>query len=408
MERAEITLLLLGAAALLVPIGLTLHASGASRSKNAVAALLRGVMQISIATLAFWAVGAAILMGQGSGPVGLNYRLLFLAGGGPSVFFSAIFFNLSLTLIAVSPIAPAMGERSRTIPIWIATSLLAGIIMPLCGYWAWAPTGWLQRLRFIDGGGASVLHVTGGIVAMIGAIFAGARSNKYNTDGSSNLIPGHSAPLAAAGLMLAVVGWFPYLIGACLIHAQSPTRAAINAALAMAASTVATYGMSRARFGKPDVLLTLGGLLAGLVSISAAAGVVNPIAAVAIGAIGGLLVLSAIVIIDMNWKIDDPSGAIASHVVGGIWATLAAGIFAPQENLSARLKQIGVQSIGLLVIALIAGGCGLGLFYLLRRTVGLRVTEPDEYDGIDLAEHDLNAYPDFQQTMIKSYHLREA
>ena len=408
MERAEITLLLLGAMALLVPVGLMLHASGASRSKNAVAALLRGVVQLALATLAFWAIGAAIIMSRGWGIFGLNRKLLLLAGGDASLFVSAIFFYLVLMLIAVTPIAGAMGERARTLPIWVATVLFAGIIVPLLGYWVWAPAGWLFRIRFLDDAGASVILMSGGIAASMGAFFVGPRANKYNTDGSSNLIPGHSTPLAAAGLLLAVVGWFPYVIGACLIHHHSPTRGAINAALAMAASIVVTYGMSRAKFGKPDVLLTFGGMLAGLVSISAGAGVVNPVAAVAIGAVGGILVMSATVIIDMNWKIDDPSGTIAAHIVGGAWGTLAAGLFAPQESIGARIRQIGVQALGLVVIALLAGAVAWGTFYLLKRAWGLRVSEADEYDGIDLAEHDLNAYPDFQQTMIKSYHLREA
>ena len=408
MERAEITLLLLGCMALLVPVGFAAHASGASRSKNATSSLVRSVVQMAVATLAFWAIGAAIVMGEGRAPIALNFKLLFLAGGEPKIFVSAIFMNLVLVLIAVSPVAAAVGERSRTLPIWLGTALLAAIVVPVCGYWCWSPTGWLARLKFLDGGGAGVLHLTGGTFAIIAAVFIGPRSNKYNTDGSSNLIPGHSAPVAAAGLLLAFAGWFPYIIGACLIHGHSPTRAAINLALAVAASIVVTYGMSRAKYGKPDALLTLAAALAGSISISAAAGVVNPIAAVAIGGIGGMLVLWATVLIDMNLKIDDPSGTIASHIVAGAWAIIAAGIFAPQPNIVSQLKQMLVQMLGLGAISAWAVLCGFGLFYLLKRTIRLRISDADEYDGIDLAEHDLNAYPDFQQTMIKSYHLREA
>jgi Amt family ammonium transporter len=265
----------------------------------------------------------------------------------------------------------------------------------------------------MDAAGASVLHVTGGLMAAAGAFFVGPRNNKYNTDGSSNLIPGHSTPLAATGLALVFVGWLPYVIGACLIHgtlphAQSPTRSAINVILAAAASILVTYGMSRARYGKPDVHLTLGGLLSGLVSITACAGAVNPIAAVAIGGIGGMLVAWLSVQIDMNWKIDDPSGTIAAHIIGGAWSTLAAGIFAETTTTAMRLKQIAVQCVGLLTIALFASLCAIALFWILKSVMPLRVPEADEYDGLDLAEHDLNAYPDFQQTMIKSYHLREA
>src|SRR5688572_3134963 len=176
MERAEITLLLLGAVALLAPVGLMLHASGASRSKNAVSALLRGVVQLAVATLAFWAIGAAIIMSRGWEIFGLNRRLLLLAGGDASLFVSAIFFYLVLVLIAVTPIAGALGERARTLPIWIVTALFAGIIVPLLGYWAWTPSGWLfratlfqpagqttQPLHFIDAAGASIIQMSGGI-----------------------------------------------------------------------------------------------------------------------------------------------------------------------------------------------------------------------------------------------------
>ena len=407
MERAEITLLLLASMALLVPVGLAVHASGACRSKNASATMLRIIVGLAIAALAFWAVGAAIMGSEGRyGIIGLNRKLLFLATGDVSIFMSAVFFMGVLTLIGSSALAPAMGERARTIPVWVGTILLSAIVIPICGYWAWAPAGWLYRIGFMDGAGASVLHVTGGIMAAAGAYFVGARSNKYNTDGSSNLIPGHSTPLAAAGLGIAFVGWLPYVIGACLLHGQNGTRSAINVVLAAAAATVVSYGMSRARFGKPDVHLTLGGLLAGLVSITACAGAVNAIAAVAIGGIGGMLVLWLSVQIDMNWKIDDPSGTVAAQIVGGAWSTIAAGIFAQTSML--RVKLIGVQCLGLLAIAVFSAVCGGALFALLKRVMTLRVPEADEYDGLDLAEHDLNAYPDFQQTMIKSYHLREA
>jgi len=369
---------------------------------------VRCIVQLAVAALSFWAIGAALMLGSGSAVIGFNARLLFIAGADSSIFVSAIFFCLMLTLIAASPIAAAMGERSKTLPIWLAAGVLAAIVVPICGYWTWTSTGWLFRIGFIDAGGASVLHLTGGLVAGVAAICIGPRANKYNTDGSSNFIPGHSTPLAAAGLLLVAVGWFPYLIGAALLHGQSAPRAAINLALALAASTVVTYGMSRARYGKPDVLLTLSGMLAGLVSISAAPGAVNPIAAVAIGGIGGMLVLWGSVHLDMNWKIDDPSGAVAPLVIGGAWATLAAGIFTPHTGVGQRLQHIAIQSAGLIAIALVAGGCAFALFYVLKRISILRISEAEEYDGIDLAEHDLNAYPDFQQTMIKSYHLREA
>ena len=407
------TLLILGCLTLLIPAGMTLHACGLSRSKNAASALLRNVIALAVAVLAFWAIGAAILFGSGSRVFGFSGGLVGLVRIDSSIFAASLFFHMALVLVAVTPLAPALGERARIVPVLLGVIVLAALVVPMCGYWTWAANppyrhGWLHRLGFIDPGGATAIQLTGGLFAAVGAMIVGARSNKYNTDGSANMIPGHSLPLASGGLLLAVVGWIAYLVGASILHRGSATQAAINTLLAASAATIVTYGMSRARYGKPDVLLTLGGLLAGLVSITAGAGVVNPIAAVAIGAIGGMLVLWASVAFDSTWRIDDPSGAVAAHVVGGVWGTLAVGLFAPQVNFADRMKQIGVQSLGVVAIAGVAVVVALVLFSLLKRTIGLRISEADEYDGIDLAEHDLNAYPDFQQTMIKSYHLREA
>ena len=161
------------------------------------------------------------------------------------------------------------------------------------------------------------------------------------------------------------------------------------------------------RYGKPDVLLTLMGLLGALVSITAGAGAVAPHWAVLIGAVGGLLVPLASVYIDLIIRIDDPAGGVAVHAVGGAWGVLAVGMLAP-GSLVERLRHLGVQALGLLVITGLAATCSFGLFEALRRTVGLRSKEADEFDGLDLAEHDIGAYPDFQQNSIRSYHLREA
>jgi Amt family ammonium transporter len=155
-------------------------------------------------------------------------------------------------------------------------------------------------------------------------------------------------------------------------------------------------------------MLTYGGLLGGLVAIAASSGAVHSISAVVIGAVAGVIVPTATVMLDLIWKIDDPAGGVAAHAIGGAWGTLAAGIFTPGIGLLDKLQHLGVQALGLLIFAAIAMGASFALFMALKRFTALRFSEDAEYDGADLAEHDLNAYPDFQQTMIKSYHLREA
>jgi len=185
------------------------------------------------------------------------------------------------------------------------------------------------------------------------------------------------------------------------------TIAALNVLLAAAAGGLAALVSSAVRYGKPDVFLIYSGLLGALVAITGGANVVPTGAAVGLGAVAGFVVPYAMVQIDLRWKIDDPAGAVAVHGLGGLLGTLATGVLAP-GSVGERVRQLGVQALGVVVIAafgLLATGA---LMKVLKATVGVRAKEADEFDGLDLAEHDLNAYPDFQQTTIKSYHLREA
>jgi Amt family ammonium transporter len=285
-------------------------------------------------------------------------------------------------------------------------------------------------MGFVDVAGASVFYVAAGMIGLVGAVLVGPRQGKYNTDGSSNMVPGHNIPLAAAGLALMIVAWLPYVVGAALLHGGNESSgvrpsmpsvvgatllhggnealAAINVILAGSAALVVGFGMSRSRYGKPDILLSLAGLLGGLVAISASAGVVNPFSAVAIGAVAGWLVIGATVILDLTLKIDDPGGLLAAYIVGGAWGTFAVAIFTPQDRWLHRLELLGVQCLGILAIAVLATILGGAVFALFKVSGKLRISEAEEFDGLDLAQLDLNAYPDCQQTMIKSYHLREA
>jgi ammonium transporter, Amt family len=206
--------------------------------------------------------------------------------------------------------------------------------------------------------------------------------------------------MASVGTLLILVGWTPYVLAASVVTGGAAIeRAGINVVLAGSAGALVAVILSHLRYGKPDIMLTYGGLLGGLVAISGCGGAVGTLAAVVIGAVAGLIVPMATVMLDLRFKVDDPSGGVAVHLVGGAWGTLAVGIF---------LQKPIVQALGLLVIMLFAMLAAAIIFLLLRYTIGLRLHEDAEYDGTDLAEHDLNAYPDFQQTMIKSYHLREA
>jgi Amt family ammonium transporter len=389
-------MILLACGAMLIRVGMGWYAAGQSRSKNAAGAALRNATDLAVAALAFWAVGAAIMNGH----AGLIFDVKGHAG-------ASQFVQLVFVVIATAPVVGAIAERSRFFPSLVAPAVLAGVIVPLAGSWAWHG-GWLQRLGFVDIAGASVIHVAGGLCAAAGAILVGPRTGKYNRDGSSNFIPGHSAPMASVGVTLMLAGWTPYVLAASALNATLTPRAGINVILAAAAGTLVAVIITRVKYGKPEIMLAYAGLMGALVAISAGGGAVSTVAAVVIGAVAGVIVPIATVQLDLVWRIDDPVGGVAIHVLGGAWGTVAAGIFIPASTFGAKFRDIGVQILGLIVISALAVGLSIIAFIVLKRITKLRLGESDEWDGIDLAEHDLNAYPDFQQTMIKSYHLREA
>ncbi len=394
-DRIGLLLAVLACAALLIRVGMGWYAAGLSRSKNAAGAVLRNVCDMAVAAIVFWAIGAAMMNGDAG--------LLFDAKGRAG---NVQFLQIVLVLIATAPTSGAVSERCRFFPMLVAPLLLAGLIVPIAGNIAWS--GFLHRMGFVDIAGASVIHVAGGLCAAVAAIVVGPRSGKYNTDGSSNLIPGHNAAMASVGVLLMTAGWAPYVLAMQWIAGPQTDRAAINVILAASAGALMSLFLSRARYGKADIMLTYSGMLGALVAITAGGGMVSTLAAIVTGAVAGAIVPTATVLIDLVWKIDDPTGGVAIHAIGGALGTLAAGLFVPVATIGDRFKLIVAQTVGLIVIAILSLALSLVVFAALKKTSKLRLSEDAEFDGADLAEHDVNAYPDFQQTMIKSYHLREA
>jgi len=224
------------------------------------------------------------------------------------------------------------------------------------------------------------------------------------------MIPGHNLPLASVGVLVILAGWVAYVAGAAFAHTldlRTVAPAALNVLLAASAGGLASLLFGEFRYGKPDVVLALSGMLGGLVAISAGAAALPTWAAVIIGAVAGLIVPATSVVIDLRARLDDPCALIAVTAVGGAWGTLAVGFFLPLSAHLTRFELIAVQVVGIACIAAFSALVAIVVFVLLKKTVGIRAREADEFDGLDLAEHDIGAYPDFQQTMIKSYHLRE-
>jgi Amt family ammonium transporter len=313
---------------------------------------------------------------------------------------------LAVILIGTPVPAAAMAERSRFWPMAVMSALLAGIVIPFSEYLS--RHGWLARLGFLDEAGASWLHVAAAAVALAGVLAVRSRSGKYHRDGSASMIPGHSLPFAGIGALAIFVGWIPYLsVCAVLAGFDSVAACAMNAILGASAAGLVAMVFGKYRYGKPDVILTIMGLLGGLVAVSAAADHIGTRAAVLMGVVAGLVVPVAVVWLDLLAHLDDPTGVIAIHGIGGAWGTIAAGLLLP-GSIGHRLHQFGIQIFGVIVIAALSFVLGAATCWLLSKLTSLRLSEDEEFEGLDLAEHDIGAYPDFQQTTIKSYHLREA
>ena len=383
---------------LLLRVGLGMYLAGLTRAKNSAGVVARVICDFGVAALAFYVLGAAIVTQENNSVFAMSFRYWFPEKLEAEFVGGAVATFLLFATISTGIVVGALGERSRFFSLFPVSIVLAAVVVPVLAFWSRSTLGWLAERRVIDAFGASWIHVAGGVFALIGARFVGPRANKYNRDGSASVIPGHSVPLAGLGALL----MFAALTS---MMAAAGGRAALNGLLAGAAGIVASLALGRFRYGKPDVLLMLIGMLGGVVSISAGAADVYQIFAIVIGAVAGVIVPWAAVELDMRFRIDDPAGAVAIHLVGGAWGTIAAGIFCGR-GVGGTFAAIGVQLLALVLAVVVSAVAAIGVFKLLSGN--LRSTEADEFDGLDLAEHDIGAYPDFQQNSIRSYHLREA
>ena len=392
-------------AVLLARVGLAMYTAGLTRAKNSAGVVVRAVCDLGVAALAFYLLGAAIVSQRHNAIFAMSFGHWFDAG----LSVSVLFFLLHAVVATGLALGPT-GERSRFPAVLAVSAALAGVVVPLLAFWSYL--GWFADLRLIDGAGGCWVHVAGGASAAIGAWLVGPRGNKYHRDGSASVIPGHSVPLAGLGAMLLFAGLAA--MTAAVPSLTAPTRevarvvsgrAGLNAMLAGSAGIVASLAFGVLRYGKPDVLLVLTGMLGGVVAIAAGAAAVYPVWAILIGGVAGAIVPLAAVELDLRLRVDDPTNAVAIHLVGGAWGTVAAGVFSGR-GVGGTFQAVGVQLLGVAVAAVLAGGVTFGVLKFMAPRV--RASEADEFDGLDLAEHDIGAYPDFQQNSIRSYHLREA
>jgi Amt family ammonium transporter len=308
-----------------------------------------------------------------------------------------------------------MAERTQFKSYLIYTCFISAFIYPISGHWAWNSDGWLATLGFHDFAGSTVVHSVGGWAALMGAIILGPRIGKYvrGPDGKITVkaFPGHNIPYAALGVLLLFFGWFGFngastltsLGGGSIWSGINISLVCTTTTLAAAAGAVGALIFSWIWFRKPDASMTLNGLLAGLVAITAPCGVVSPGAAVVIGLIAGVLVVLSVEFIDKVLKVDDPVGAVSVHCVCGIFGTIAVGIWAnaPEDGILGLLHgggfaQLGVQLIGILAVGAWAALTSLILFFIIKAITGLRVSPKEELVGLDLSEHKAEAYAGFQ------------
>jgi Amt family ammonium transporter len=376
---------MLGVAALLLRVGFALYAAGISRSKNTISALFRAVVEIAVGFLAYWILGSEI-----SG----SWRQITHSLGPEALFLGGIF------LTAPAIIAGATVERSRPILGIAAAVIMPGLVTPVA--WRLLQSKWFVEHGLIDQAGAISIHFSAGLAALMAVLALGPRLGKYNRDGSTNAVLGHSHPLAVIGIFLILTMWIPYVAA----FALNPADAAFNVVLAGSAGVVAAVIYCSIRYGRQDVFLVYAAMLGAIVSITAGAGSIDPPIAAAIGAAAGIIVPYFVVRLDMIWKIDDPAGGITIHGLCGLFGSLAVALLA-SGTVAQRAQRLEAAVTALAMVGLLTVCVTGGIFFLLRATAGIRVREADEFDGLDLAEYDLNAYPDFQQTTIKSYHLRE-
>lgn len=375
--------------------GFALVETGFTRAKNAVNIIMKNVMDVSAGGLAFFLLGFGLMFGTSAGGwIGTDGFLLGEIGDYSTEWsYTFFFFQAVFAATAATIVSGAVAERTAFNSYLIFSVLITAFIYPVFGSWAWGSlfngSGWLEGLGFIDFAGSTVVHSVGGWAALAGAMVVGPRAGKY-IDGKPQLIKGHSLPLAALGVFILWLGWFGFNAGSTTTGDTSIALIALNTFLAAGAGATAAMVITWITNGKPDGAVTLNGVLAGLVGITAGCANLSPGFAIITGAIAGVLVHYSMKFLEK--KVDDAVGAVSVHGVCGAWGTLAAGLF---DMGGFSLEVVGVQLIGIGAAFAWTFPVSYILFKVINAVLPLRVTEQLEEMGLDVHEHDAEAYPEF-------------
>jgi Amt family ammonium transporter len=397
--------------------GFALVETGLTRAKNSVNILMKNLLDFSLGAVLFWAVGYAIMYSSGDSNIfGFDSSLSFLASataptdGGGYATSAAWLFQVVFAATAATIVSGAMAERTKLIAYLFYTCALTALIYPISGHWIWGG-GWLSDMGMRDFAGSTVVHSVGGWAALAGAIMVGPRLGKFNKNGTVNAISPHNMPLAALGVFILWFGWYGFNPGSTLLAISGIAHVAVTTTLAAATGAIGAMIMSWIYFKKPDLSMSLNGALAGLVGITAPCASVSTGSAAIIGLIAGVLVFYSILFIERKLKIDDPVGAISVHGICGAWGTLAVGLFGQRaidvqywsEETAIKdglffgggFGQLGVQAIGVVTVFAYVFGAMLVIFLIIKSIVGLRVSDAEQLQGLDLGEHGNVAYGGF-------------
>ena len=411
-------IMLAGCLVFIMHLGFACVESGLTRSKNTVNILFKNVMIVMLGIVTYGVCGWLIMYpGDFNGYFSFGWGI----GGGPGygvgtpdmvsptynagyTVWTDFFFQAMFAATCCTIISGAVAGRIKLLPFLLFVPPFVAFAYCVVGSWKWGG-GWLDEMGFADFAGSTLVHGVGGAGALAGALLLGPRLGKYAADGTVQPIPGHSMPLVAIGVFLLWFGWFGFNGGSELsADPQGVSFVLVTTTFAACGGGIAAAVTSWIFGGKPDLTMALNGILAGLVGVTAGPDVPSWIGAFIItGIIPGVIVYFSVLLLD-KIRIDDPVGAISVHGVCGIYGTLAVAFSGVFEG---NIGNIGVQAIGAFVGFIYAFVIALIFFGILKVTLGIRVSEEEEIEGLDLGEHDMSAYPDFQHTYIKSYHARE-
>ena len=395
--------------------GFAMVETGFTRAKSAGNIIMKNLMDFCIGTVVFSLLGFGLMMSEDyvAGFIGVPNLNMFTDW--MNFDWNSFVFQLVFCATAATIVSGAMAERTKFSAYCVYSAIISLVVYPIEAGWVWNGQGWLAQLGCIDFAGSIVIHMVGGISALVGAIILGPRIGKYGKNGKVNAIPGHSITLGALGVFILWFAWYGFN-GAAAEDGARLGQILLTTTIAPAVATVTTMLFTWIKNGKPDVSMCLNASLAGLVAITAGCADVDAIGAAVIGIVSGILIVVAVEFVDIKLKIDDPVGAFSVHGVNGMWGGLAVGLFATgngQNGITGLFygggfAQLGKQALGIVTIVAWTVVCMIIVFTIIKKTVGLRVTKDEEMKGLDICEHGLiSAYADFMPIGVGTASLDE-